>query len=258
MNYFDVNDLDENTENLNENYFDVNDLDENTENLNGNCVNMTKNNMSAGKKGTGNMDEIAKTIFAPIYPVIADNIIKRFGIAKGMCIDIGSGPASLSIVIAKKTSLDVISFDYSCDMQKKALKNIKDAGLEDRIKTACGDVHDMPFSDNYANLIISRGSMFFWDDIHTAFREIYRVLKPGGRTYIGGGFGNRELAKCVSAEMIRKNPDWEEFSRKNMSDENVQIFKDMLEEIKIPDYNIVRGDEGFWIVISKNLPGVLP
>ena len=218
---------------------------------------MSENKRITKKKGSGNMDEIAKTIFAPVYPVIAENIIRRFGITEGVCIDLGSGPASLAIAVAEKSDLNVVAFDYSEDMQEAALKNIREAGLTEQITLTCGDVHAMPFDDDYADLIISRGSMFFWDDIHTAFKEIYRVLKPGGKTYIGGGFGNKELFESVSAEMIRKNPEWKEFSKKNMSDENIKRFKDMLVDIGVPDYDIIHGDEGFWIVISKEKPGSL-
>ncbi|WP_254059036.1 class I SAM-dependent methyltransferase [Methanogenium sp. MK-MG] len=197
------------------------------------------------------MDEIAKTIFAPIYPVIAEKIIGKSGITKGTCIDLGSGPASLAIAVAQQSDLSVIALDYSDDMHESASRNIKEAGLSERIRLLCGDVHAMPLDDDSADLIISRGSMFFWNDIHTAFREIYRVLKPGGMTYIGGGFGNKELRDEISATMIKKNPDWKEFNRKNISPENAERFQIMLDEIGVPKYEIILGDEGFWIVISK-------
>ncbi|KAF1078852.1 Ubiquinone/menaquinone biosynthesis C-methyltransferase UbiE [Methanogenium sp. MK-MG] len=203
------------------------------------------------KKGARNMDEIAKTIFAPIYPVIAEKIIGKSGITKGTCIDLGSGPASLAIAVAQQSDLSVIALDYSDDMHESASRNIKEAGLSERIRLLCGDVHAMPLDDDSADLIISRGSMFFWNDIHTAFREIYRVLKPGGMTYIGGGFGNKELRDEISATMIKKNPDWKEFNRKNISPENAERFQIMLDEIGVPKYEIILGDEGFWIVISK-------
>jgi ubiquinone/menaquinone biosynthesis C-methylase UbiE len=219
---------------------------------------MPGNKKKLDKKGAGGMDEIAKTLFAPIYPVIAQNIIDRFGICEGTCIDLGSGPASLAIAVAKRSDLSVIALDFSDDMHGVAAKNIAEAGLSDRIRLLCGDVHDIPLNDETADLIVSRGSMFFWDDIHCAFREIYRVLKPGGKTYIGGGFGNRALRDSISAEMIRRNPDWKEFNRKNISPENVERFRTMLDEIGVPSYEIIHGDEGFWIVISKTAGGALP
>jgi ubiquinone/menaquinone biosynthesis C-methylase UbiE len=211
-----------------------------------------------GRKGAGNMDEIAKTIFAPIYPVIAQNIIDRFGITRGVCVDIGSGPASLAIAIAGLTDLAVIAIDYSDEMHEAARRNIADAGLEGRIELLCGDVHAIPLPDDHADLIISRGSMFFWDDPAAAFREIYRVLRPGGKTYIGGGFGNKELFASVSAAMIKKYPEWEEKNKRHMSPENVARYRTMLEEIGVPHYEIIEGGEGFWIVLSKTMAGRLP
>ena len=49
------------------------------------------------------------------------------------------------------------------------------------------DAESMPFEDNFADLIVSRGSMFFWNDQTKVFKEIYRVLKPNGMAYIGCG-----------------------------------------------------------------------
>ena len=219
--------------------------------------NTKKSDRKGGKKGAGNMDEIAKTIFAPIYPVIAQNILDRFGITSGVCLDIGSGPASLAIAIARQSDLSVIAMDYSDEMHAAARRNIADAGLAGRIELLCGDVHAIPLPDDSVDLIISRGSIFFWDDPAAAFREIYRVLRPGGKTCIGGGFGNRELFASVSAAMIKKYPEWEEKNRRHMSPENVARFRAMLEEIGVPAYEIISGDGGFWIVLSKTTAGRL-
>ncbi|MBA2868396.1 class I SAM-dependent methyltransferase [Methanococcus maripaludis] len=212
---------------------------------------MSENKKKFDKKGAKNMDEISKTLFAPIYPIIAENIINRFGITAGTCVDIGSGPGALSIALAKQSDFSILALDFSKHMNEITLKNIADANLNDRIQIVQGDVHNIPIDDNYADLIVSRGSVFFWEDIATAFREIYRILKSGGKTYIGGGFGNKELRDSISAEMIRKNPDWKEFNRKNISQANVERFQNVLDKIGIASYEIILEDEGFWIIISK-------
>lgn len=36
-------------------------------------------------------DRIARGVFAPVYPVIAAQILDRTGIRKGVCLDIGCG-----------------------------------------------------------------------------------------------------------------------------------------------------------------------
>ncbi|WP_205013216.1 SAM-dependent methyltransferase, partial [Pseudomonas shirazica] len=79
------------------------------------------------------MDRIAKTIFAPIYPVIAEQILDRCGITRGRCLDIGSGPGSLGIALARSSDLVVTLLDSSLEALKIAEGNVRDAGLSDRI-----------------------------------------------------------------------------------------------------------------------------
>jgi len=64
------------------------------------------------------------------------------------------------------------------------------------------DAQYLPFRDNYADVIVSRGSFQFWDDKQKAFSEIYRVLKPGGIAYIGRGFSDNlpvDIARKIRA-----------------------------------------------------------
>jgi ubiquinone/menaquinone biosynthesis C-methylase UbiE len=49
---------------------------------------------------------------------------------------------------------------------------------------------DMPFPSNSVDLVVSRGSIFFWTDPSKGLQEVYRVLRPGGKAYIGGGHGS--------------------------------------------------------------------
>jgi ubiquinone/menaquinone biosynthesis C-methylase UbiE len=69
------------------------------------------------------------------------------------------------------------------------------------------DAHFLPFRDNYADIIVSRGSYHFWEDKVRAFSEIYRVLKPGAAAYIGRGFSKNlplETAKKIRAKQGKK------------------------------------------------------
>ena len=59
----------------------------------------------------------------------------------------------------------------------------------------------MPFADKSFELVVSRGSFPFWEDKVGGFREVYRVLKPGGIGFIGGGFG-RMLPVAQRSEVI--------------------------------------------------------
>lgn len=196
------------------------------------------------------MNRIARTVFAPVYPVIAEQIIERCKISRGRCLDLGSGPGSLGIALAQASDLTVTLLDSSPDMLAIAEENIREAGLSGRIALLPGDVHDIPLPDDSVDLAVSRGSIFFWEDLPRAFSEVHRVLAPGGKTYIGGGFGTAELRDAVLVAMMKENPDWKNFRDKNLGPENRERVAGVLADLDLP-HRVVSDDSGFWVVMEK-------
>jgi ubiquinone/menaquinone biosynthesis C-methylase UbiE len=196
-------------------------------------------------------DEIVREVFAPIYHVIARKIVEMTGVREGICIDVGTGTGALAIAIARMTNLKV----YALDISKKALeiakKHVKDERLDDRVIPVLGDVHNMPFKSNLADLIVSRGSVSFWEDKVKAFREIYRVLKSEGVAFVGGGFGTKKLKEKILDEIRKRDPEWNSKRGKTR-----RIKKDIdiiLSHAGIQNYKIVDDDANFWIVIKKKI-----
>ena len=105
-------------------------------------------------------EKIVKGAFAPIYPVIAKQIVDKCRITKGNCIDVGCGSGPLSITLAKITDLNI----YALDVSTKAIELLKDKieaeGLSKRIKPMLNDAESMPFDDEFADLIVSRAPCF--------------------------------------------------------------------------------------------------
>ena len=148
-------------------------------------------------------DKIARTLFKEVYPLLAMQVLQDYGISQGVCLDIGCGPAYFSIEIAKQSLLQVIGVDIDPDAIPIAQANVHEAGLDDRITIEKGDVQQLKFQDEQFDLIISRGSFLYWQDQVQALREIYRVLKPGGAAFIGGGM-SRYITKEKKAEIKTK------------------------------------------------------
>jgi len=201
-------------------------------------------------------DRIARTVFREVYPGLAEQILSDFGISKGRCLDIGCGPAYLSIELARRTDLLLFGIDLDSEAVAVARRNVDKAGFRDRITIEQGDVHQMRFETNSMDLIVSRGSFPFWDDRVTAFKEIHRVLKPGGVAFIGGGMG-----RAVS-------PEKKEAIKKQLSEAGMlpgckpAVTPYMMEETLglagIPFYRIYGdglGDSGcrcgMWVEIRK-------
>jgi hypothetical protein len=92
--------------------------------------------------------------------------------------------------------------------------------------------------------------VFFWNDLPVAFKEISRVLAPGGQAWVGGGFGTKELRAQVSEKMIEIDPDWHTSSKERLSPKNLQAIQEAGKQTEIP-YHVVQDDSGFWMVLSK-------
>ena len=194
------------------------------------------------------MDSLSITgVRAPIYPIIAEQIVDELKIREGIAIDVGAGPAALSIAMARITNLEIYAMDISTEILEIAQKSIENEGFNDRIKPILGDVHQIPFQDHFANLIFSRGSMFFWNDLTTAFKEINRVLMPGGFGFIGGGFGSDAVKKKVKKRIKHQSYRPHENSPKIQVDDLETAVKD----VGIHSYTIINDESGLWVIFKK-------
>lgn len=195
-------------------------------------------------------DRIVREVFAPIYPVIAGQIIAKSGIVSGKCLDVGCGTGALGRAIAKITDLDITFFDRSEEMLELAKGYANDENIANRCDFLQGDIHSIGLPSGSMDIVISRGSSPFWDDWRQAYSEIIRILKKGGMAYIGGGFGNAELREQITRTMTQNNPDW----RKSFKDKVVaerEALPDILRSLKPSHFEIINDDSGFWSVITK-------
>ncbi|RDU24255.1 class I SAM-dependent methyltransferase [Anaerosacchariphilus polymeriproducens] len=193
---------------------------------------------------------ISKNIFYPIYSVIAKQILQYQDVDKnGICLDIGCGPGYLGMSIVKKTNMKLCLFDLDSEVLKIAEQTIEEANLNERAYTCHGNVEDMPFRENYFDLVISRGSLFFWEDKLKAMNEIFRVLKPGGCAYIGGGFGTKELKKIITSKMQEIDETWLLKVKERRG--RIKNYREIVEKSRVNTYEIINDETGYWIILKK-------
>ncbi len=202
------------------------------------------------KKG---FNEIVKKIIYPVFPLLADDFLQKSGITKGVCLDIGTGNGYLGLALAEKSNLQVRLVDLDPEMLEFAHENINERRLSDRVDTVLGNVEALPFPDDYAQLIVSRGSVFFWENQVEGFNEVYRVLAPGGMTFIGGGFATPELMEEVACKMKENNPDWEKHLAERLGPDAPDKFREVLRQTRIPESKaeVSYDSVNLWIVIRK-------
>lgn len=195
-------------------------------------------------------DRIVREVFAPIYPVIAQQIKQKTALSHGKCLDAGCGTGALGRAIAQITELHVTFFDQSDEMLSLAKGYAEEEEITHRSSFMRGDIHEIELEDDSIDLVISRGSSPFWDDWSKAYGEIVRVLKIGGHAYIGGGFGTKELREQITAQMSQEKPDWRDSFKDRVKAER-EALPQILNTLNTAQHSIIDDESGWWVFITK-------
>ena len=118
-------------------------------------------------------------------------------------LDLGSG-AGLDMFVASKKVGDtgkVIGVDMTPAMIEKAEKNADELGITN-VEFRYGDIEEMPVEDNSVDVVISNCVINLAPDKGKVFREVYRVLKPGGRVMVSDIVLSKPLPKEVSDQVV--------------------------------------------------------
>ena len=127
-------------------------------------------------------------------------------------LDIGCGNGLEVRYLLRKAELvygldsSKVSLAVAADINKKAIDDGRCEILE-------GDVLNLPFNDDGLDVVTAFESVYFWEDLDAAFKEIYSVLIPGGHLLICNGLSQRQdLDVKKWAEML----DFEIYNTKYM------------------------------------------
>ncbi|MBS1932620.1 MAG: arsenite methyltransferase [Bacteroidetes bacterium] len=96
-------------------------------------------------------------------------------------IDLGSGAGNDCFIARNETGEDgrIIGIDFTPAMISKARANAQKLGFAN-VEFRQGDIENIPVSANVADVIVSNCVLNLVPNKDNVFKEIFRVLKPGG------------------------------------------------------------------------------
>ena len=119
---------------------------------------------------------------------VLSGVPEGFG-GKLLEVPVGTGVLTMPVYRGLPDA-DITCLDYSPDMMAAARARAKRMGIEN-VRFVQGDVGALPFEDGHFDIVLSLNGFHAFPDKEAAFRETFRVLKPGsiicGCFYIRGG-----------------------------------------------------------------------
>jgi ubiquinone/menaquinone biosynthesis C-methylase UbiE len=119
-----------------------------------------------------------------LYQRVVDDLA-LIGFDQGKVLDAGTGPGTLARDIARhQPQLQVYGIDLSEEMIQLARDHAQREQLTERVHFDVSNVANLPYPDHSFDLMVSTISMHHWYELEQPLRELYRVLRPGGRLLI--------------------------------------------------------------------------
>ncbi|WP_048186436.1 arsenite methyltransferase [Methanobacterium lacus] len=124
-------------------------------------------------------------------------------------LDLGSGGGIDVFLAANKVgeSGKVIGIDMTEEMVRNATKNALE-GKYENVEFKLGEIEDLPIETDSIDVIISNCVINLTPDKLVAYKEAFRVLKPGGKILVSDLVTEEELPKNI----MQKFQAWSECS----------------------------------------------
>ncbi len=151
-------------------------------------------------------DRGVQAAFVEVFPSIVADLADDLRQASRI-LDAGCGPGQFTILTAEELQqAEVWGIDLAPTMIELARQHAVRSPAAPRLHFEIADVAHLPLADDSFDAVISSGSIKHWPDPLAGLRELHRVLRPGGRAFIGEM--NRLAPPAAIATQRRRLRHW--------------------------------------------------
>ena len=134
---------------------------------------------------------------------LAERILAAAGTDKGFCVDLGAGDGRLALAVLRNSNFFVHALETDHKRVEAVRRKLETSGLYAR-RTAAekAALSRLPYPDYCANLVI-RGDLFAEGPRGLSWKELVRILRPGGLAYVGQPAGAGKPGLKLAAARLR-------------------------------------------------------
>ena len=195
-----------------------------------------------------------------VFQAYSEKALSMVELDENSCIlDNACGPGTLALMIAGKIK-QVDAVDFSQAMINILNETINDNAINN-IKTHCCDAQNLPCEDNCYDAAFSMFGLMFFPDRMKGYQEIYRTLKPGGKSIISSWAPTTDspMQMAMFGAVRAIKPDLPEPQADIESLENPDFFKEELTLSGFKDVDVLSVESGvkvdsiesFWVDMVK-------
>ena len=187
-------------------------------------------------------------LWNPVYPYLANHIYELYGCQDGRILEIGPFAGVIFDLQRKSIGNSFLIATFPPGMAKFFLQEAKKQNAEEKVDVLETDPFLTGVGEESVDLAIFRGAFFFPSLFEVNLPRIYRVLRPSGMAFIGGGFG-KFTPEAVIQDIGKKSRDL------NLQIGKVEVKEDELRKnIQTPNIkgNVeVVTEGGLWVIMKK-------
>ena len=188
-------------------------------------------------------------LWRKVYPYTAAQVMSHYNRSHGSVLELGSFSGGITFELARNyPDLSLTIADENPTYLRHLRNELFSHGVSARVKLADMNLDQLAFEPFSFDLVILRGAFFFIMDRPQILTEIYRMLKPGGLSFIGGGYG-----KGVPQEIIDEIADESRLLNDRLGRKRVTIdeLKAVLNGSGLSQNARVIEEGGVWVLIRK-------